>query len=124
MTEFYMDEDMNVVKAPATVEDLCAWANHYDLKYFDGLAAKAEPGMHFAITEDRGVTACFLPEKRTAYVRRAIIGSEKLCRIAVLHELVHIKLFVTTSDPDKNHGPTFKAEIKRLFESGAYENLL
>lgn len=124
MPEYHLDDDMNLVKAPATVQDLCAWANEYDLKYFDGLVAKQEPGIDIAIIDNTGGTACFMPENRTAYVEKAITGSEKFCRIVMLHELVHVKLFVTTGDPGEAHGPIFRAEIERLWDAGAYDNLL
>jgi hypothetical protein len=113
-----------MLNASVTVQDLCRWANEYDLKYFDGLVAKLEPGIDIAIVDDTGGTACFGLDNRTLYFEKAITGSEKFCRIAMLHELVHVKLFVTTGDPDENHGPTFKKEINRILGAGAYEDLL
>jgi hypothetical protein len=124
MTRFYMDDDMNIIKAPATKDDLCGWANEYDLAYFDGLMAKQEPGVDIAIVDDVGGTAGFGPENRILYFEKAIVGSEKFCRIAMLHELIHIKLFATTGDADENHGLAFKTERKRLWDAGAYEDLL
>lgn len=36
MTEYYLDDDWNLVTAPATAEDLSRWANAFQEKHFSG----------------------------------------------------------------------------------------
>ena len=42
----------------------------------------------------------------------------KYMKIVLLHECVHLKY------PRFTHGKKFKAEIKRLFDAGAFDSLL
>jgi hypothetical protein len=34
MTEYYLDEDWNLIQAPATNADVSGWANEYQQRYF------------------------------------------------------------------------------------------
>ena len=45
-------------------------------------------------------------------------GSPKLAHIIMLHEMIHARF------PKATHGRVFKAERQRLWELGAYEELL
>ena len=74
--------------------------------------------------DDAGGVACFDTESKTAYIEASTTRSEKFTRIALLHEMVHINLFVTTGNPDADHGTAFTMEIKRLMQTGAYDQLL
>jgi hypothetical protein len=45
-------------------------------------------------------------------------GTPKMAKIILLHEMIH------AHRPRANHGRVFQAEIRRLFEAGAYRRLL
>ena len=42
MSEYYLDEDWNMVKAPATMQDLAAWANFFQGDYFPDVEADVQ----------------------------------------------------------------------------------
>jgi len=121
MTEYSMDENGEIFKDPATSDDLSKWANEYHEKYFSGTP---EPTIKTAFTSEPGQAGCFIPAHGSVLIPQALAGFEKACRIVLLHEMVHIRLFLENGDADPEHGDRFKAEINRLFSSGAYGNLL
>jgi hypothetical protein len=45
-------------------------------------------------------------------------GSPRLVKIIMLHEMIHARY------PRLTHGKKFRAELKRLFDLGAYSKLL
>lgn len=45
-------------------------------------------------------------------------------KIAILHEMAHIRAKVITGNRRTHHGPLFQAEIDRLYRLGAYRKLL
>jgi hypothetical protein len=47
----------------------------------------------------------------------------KLCKILILHELIHHKLLISDGDADENEGERFQAEVERLQNEGAYARL-
>lgn len=57
-------------------------------------------------------------------ISRNVILDKKICRILILHELIHHALLETTGDPDANEGAPFQAEVERLWVLGAYKGLL
>jgi|SRR5271167_319909 len=120
MTEFFMDEDGNIPREAATTNDLVAWANDYDQKYFSG----SSPDITIAIDCRLGSAGCFMPDERKIYIPKGLTAFEKPCRIVLLHEMVHIKLGGENGDFDELHGQRFKSEIARLIQCGAYDNLL
>jgi hypothetical protein len=48
----------------------------------------------------------------------------KTCKILILHELIHHALRGRNGDPDAGEGEHFQDEVKRLWDKGAYRNLL
>jgi len=48
----------------------------------------------------------------------------KVCKIMILHELIHSKLFKVNGDADGQEGAAFEAEVDRLWEEGVYRKLL
>ncbi|HZD75650.1 MAG TPA: hypothetical protein VE218_01510 [Acidobacteriaceae bacterium] len=48
----------------------------------------------------------------------------KMRQVLILHELIHNALFHRFGDPDHEEGERFQAEVKRLWDAGAYKNLL
>jgi hypothetical protein len=121
MTEYFMDENGEIIKAPVTEGDLSKWANEYHKEYFgDG----PEPSITIGFASAPGHAGCFIPADGSVLIPQALSAFEKSCRIVLLHEMVHIRLRVENGDPDPGHGQRFKAEIDRLFRCGAYGNLL
>ena len=124
MPEFYLDEDWNLVKAPMTMEGLASWANFYQQKYFPGV----EPNVSVAINTNPKFegAACFDPSTMMIHIAERITPLEKMTRIALLHEMVHVKLYLEDGKhhAGEDHGERFKDEIKRLMDAGAYDGLL
>jgi predicted metal-dependent hydrolase len=120
MAEFYMNENGDIIKEKATVEDLKNWVKEYQRRYFGGTEAK----ISIAISSEAGEGGCFKPTQKLIIVPQALTAFEKPCRILLLHELVHLNLMNDNGDPEPDHGLRFKSEIERLIEQGAYNNLL
>jgi len=121
MTDYFMDEDRNLVREAATAQDLSNWANNYHKKYFAGWS---EPSIQIQITDEAGEMGCFVPALKVIRLPDALTTFQKSCRIVLLHELVHVELYTQCGDADSNHGERFKAQVKRLIGCGAYDNLL
>jgi hypothetical protein len=115
-----MDENGNIRRDSISVDELGAWANAYQKTYFPD----HDPECGILIVDNAGGPACFDHSTKTMYVERAATISEKLSRILLLHEMVHVNFIEDGQDPDENHGFRFQTEIKRLFAAGAYSNLL
>ena len=51
---------------------------------------------------------------------------ENTLKIALLHEMIHANMHSRgfDADPNHEHPPEFKAEVKRLMALGAYDDLL
>ena len=120
MTEFFMNENGDIIKEAATVEDLVNWAKEYQRKYF----GETEATISIAISSEPGERGCFKPTQKLIILPQPLTAFEKPCRILLLHEMVHVKLMNDNGDPDPDHGMRFKSEIKRLIKQGAYNNLL
>jgi len=119
-------ENDTLVQSPATVEDMCQWMSEYQEKYFEGrkitvvVATVTKRDLHgggcFGATMSDGGQITFSEE---------LLPFGKCLKIVLLHELIHANLHVTGKrDPDKDHGESFKAEVKRLMNEGAYDSLL
>jgi len=120
MVSFSMDANSNIRRDDISIQDFCIWANAYQNAYFPD----RNPDVHIEFVDDAGGPACFVRSPQTMYIERATTFSEKYSRIALLHEMVHINLIEDGGDPDEGHGARFQTEVKRLFEAGAYKNLL
>jgi hypothetical protein len=122
MTEYFLDDDWNLVKAPATNSDLATWANVFQQMYFPG----CEPNITITVNMNPkfGGAAAFDPTTMTIHVAERITPLENLAKICLLHEMIHVKLYAENRDADENHGRRFKAEIDRLTRAGAYDALL
>jgi hypothetical protein len=120
MTSYSADENLNLRLDPITAEELSVWANAYDRQYFGSLAPKIE----IEIVEDAGGPACFVPLLNRIRIEKATTISEKFTRIALLHEMIHVRLAAENGDPDEHHGIRFQKEIERLYQAGAYRKLL
>jgi len=121
--QFSMDEHGNIVKEPATDKDLAAWATALQAKYFPGFDA---PGMNIAIDVERHPRgpSVYFPEKNLIAISERITPFHELAKIALLHEMIHVKLYAENKDADEAHGERFQAEMQRLITAGAYNNLL
>jgi hypothetical protein len=47
--------------------------------------------------------------------------SGKFTLFALLHEMVHLKLY--SQGLDAGHGPRFNRELRRLYRAGAFDNI-
>jgi hypothetical protein len=115
-----MDANGNIRRDDPSIQDFCAWADAYQKAYFP----QHNPEIHIEVVDDAGGPACFVRSTKTIYIEKAATVSEKFSRIALLHEIIHINLIEDGGDPDEGHGVRFQAEVRRLFEAGAYKKLL
>jgi SprT-like family len=122
MAEYYLDEDWNLVKVPATANDLCQWATIFQQKYF----SDCNPNVTVAVNTNPKFmgAAAFDPTTMTIHISERVTPLESVAKVCLLHEMVHIKLFMENKDPDEKHARRFRAEIKRLMLAGAYDRLL
>lgn len=120
MAEYSMDEHENILKQPATVEDLAKWANEYQTRYFAGF----DPAITIRIVAGSAQGPCFMLALGLICVPESLTRFEKCCRIILLHEIIHINLHLQTGDADPEHGVRFEAEILRIFSQGGYRALL
>jgi hypothetical protein len=115
-----MDENGNMPRDPISVDELCKWAEAYQKAYFP----RHNPECKILIADDAGGPACFEHTTKIMYIETAATISEKLSRILLLQEMIHINFIEDRQDPDESHGVRFQAEVKRLFAAGAYSKLL
>jgi hypothetical protein len=66
----------------------------------------------------------YFPEKILIAISERITPFHELAKIALLHEVIHVKLYAENEDADEAHGKRFQAEMQRLIAAGAYNNLL
>jgi len=66
----------------------------------------------------------FEPAENRIYLIRSLLPFPKVCKIMILHELIHSKLFKVNGDADGQEGAAFEAEVDRLWEEGVYRKLL
>lgn len=119
-------EDGQLVKSPASIEDVCQWTGEYQQRYFGDrkITIIAE------VIDNRSLkaTACFsptLPDGGAITVSSELMKFGSALKISLLHELIHANLHAAGKhDPDNDHGELFRAEVKRLMSMGAYDPLL
>ncbi len=122
MMEYYIDDDGTMAREPITVEELCKRADHFTASYFPSVELDLKIALN---THSRFArAAAFDPTTMTIHISQHLARFHELAQIALLHEMVHVKLYSENNDPDAQHGQRFQAEIQRLKESGAYDRLL
>jgi hypothetical protein len=108
---------------PVTKRQMLLWVRSYEKSYFQNKRLVLGIEIKHKLPE----VAC-LGLFTFVEISDAILHSEKLVRILLLHEMVHSKLFLQSHERDEKqehgHGPRFRAEIKRLMSAGAYDKLL
>lgn len=67
-----------------------------------------------------------LPAAKKIWLAERVTEFENTLKIALLHEMIHANMHAHgfDADPNHEHPPEFKAEVKRLMALGAYEDLL
>lgn len=123
MVRYFADENMNLVPEPADENDLSAWGNAFQTRYFPGFDV---PGMKVCVNSspDFRVPAKYYPEVKQIEIAKAITPFHELAKIALLHEMVHVKLHLKHNGADWGHEAEFKEELRRLMREGAYDDLL
>jgi hypothetical protein len=124
MTEYFMDDDEELVNEPATDNDLAAWAVSFQRQHFGGPIPTIEVCFN-THPRFRGI-AQFDSETMTIHLSCKLKQFPELAQIALLHEMIHANLFTRSSPPDadRDHGQRFTNELKRLIRNSAYERLL
>jgi len=98
---------------------LKGWVKKYQQEHFPNLATSELQ----ILVPDRG-PACYLMDKHSILIHPAVAPFTKLCRILILHELIHADLYKATGDPDALEGEAFQAKKKELLEAGVFADLL
>jgi hypothetical protein len=96
------------------------WAKKYQAQYFS--TTLPAPSVEIG-APDKG-PACYLLSENVILIHPAVTPFIKLCKPLTLHELIHFNLFKKYGDPDEPEGQRFQAERQRLWEAGAYADLL
>jgi|GEM_PF-6528746 len=116
----FEDDEGALVKSAARIEDVCQWMSEYQEQYFED--RKITVVADLPQNKQLKATACFCPTPEGGSI---MVSSELLRFSNLLHELVHANLHISgKNDPNDDHGEPFKAEIKRLMNEGAYDQLL
>ena len=124
MVHYYADENLKLVREPVTQEDLCAWASDFHKRYFSGGPA---PDIKIALNTnlDFRWPGAFDPTDMTIHISERLAPFHELAKISLLHEMIHVKLYLENRDADIKHGARFRAEQRRLMEKErAYDELL
>jgi hypothetical protein len=124
MPQYVIDDKWNLIKGPMSVQEISVLANEYQSKYF----SSPEPSITIEVTsnpEFQGA-ACYEPSAKKIWLAERVTEFEKTLKIALLHEMIHANLHASgfIADHDHEHGPEFRAEVKRLMAAGAYDELL
>ena len=101
-----MDENGSIRRDPISVDELCKWAEAYQKEYF----LRHTPECEILIVDNAGGPACFDHTTKIMYIETAATISEKMSRILLLHEMIHINFIEDGQDPDEGHGFRFQAE--------------
>lgn len=89
-------------------------------KYFQDSA----PIESLSLSETLDGPSCYVPQANEIVPQSALSKYPKLCRILILHELIHSKLYRDNGNPDEAHGERFQAGARKLWDAGAYANVL
>ena len=100
--------------------DLMAIIHYCQETYFPD----ARPISSAEFTDDVDGPSRLLPQIDKIEVKRCLSPFPKLCRLLVLHELIHNKLFRKHGAQQEDTGEEFRAEVNRLWDVDAYVDLL
>jgi hypothetical protein len=100
--------------------DLMAIIQYCQETYFPD----ARPISSAEFIDDLDGPSRLLPQIDKVEVKRCLSPFQKLCRLLVLHELIHNKLFRMHGAPQEDTGEEFRAEVNRLWDVDAYVDLL
>ena len=114
----YFDDPMRSVHEENSAELLRFFLLLAQDKYFPSVPYVAD----IEIVDDLH-PACLTPSN-VIQLSRNVILSQKMCKVLILHELIHHALRAVTGDPDEAEGAVFQAQVDRLWNEGAYRGLL
>ena len=124
MTHYFIDDQWNLIKGPLSVDEISMLANEYQGKYFPG----QKPTVSIQVTNSPQFhgAGCYEPSAKKIWLAERVTEFENTLKIALLHEMIHANMHARgfDADPNHEHPPEFKAEVKRLMALGAYEDLL
>lgn len=96
---------------------LVRWYQKYNRLYFGGKLHAVS--IWYEVPSSGGFADCQLKEDGwQVRINPALAGWPQLAKLTLLHELVHIRLH-----PYKKHGKKFNAEMLRLAQCGALNDL-
>lgn len=114
-----LDESFESVVTESGQTVLTQRLRKYERLYF----ADTPPVAGLEIVDIPG-PACYRADHVVIQINPAIASFPKICGILILHELIHNKLLHLKNNPDIAEGDRFQAEVRRLWCTGAYANLL
>lgn len=118
MDGFYIDDPMEEVRCESSAEVLKHQMRIFEVRYFSGIPPVAD----LEVGDVEG-PAMLTPE-RIIRISPSAASWSKIRQVLVLHELIHHALWQRDGNPDEDEGARFQAEVERLWEAGAYKNLL
>jgi hypothetical protein len=112
------DDPFGSVLESSSESILGAYMKFAEEKYFKG----TPPVVDLEMID--GPDPAILSPERKIQISKNVIRATKMCKVLILHELIHHHLLQKDHDADKDEGPRFQAEVQRLWDAGAYKNLL
>ena len=112
------DDPFGAVLESTDEAKLKSYMRAAEQKYFKG----SPPAVDLEMID--GPDPAILSTRRTIQISRNVVRATKMCRVLILHELIHHYLLQKDGDADADEGPRFEAEVQRLWDAGAYKNLL
>jgi len=92
------------------------WRGTYNRLYFDSNLPDAI--VYWESVSSAYATHQVVEGQHVIRINPALAGWHSVARFALLHEQVHQRLY-----PDQRHGKRFNAEMLRLAEAGAFDEL-
>jgi hypothetical protein len=112
----FEDQDFVLEQQRATLE---SFLRHFENKYFQDV----EPITTVEVGDIDGPSK-YDPATNVISVHKAVAQFPKVCRVLLLHELIHNKLWKQRKEREDGHGELFQKEVKELLENSAYTGLL
>lgn len=115
------DENANAFQLETSELLVNTWLRKYEKEHFSDVRP---PVLRVHVRSvDKG-PACYLIQENVILIHPAVAPFLKVCRVLILHELIHSKLFKQNGDPDESEGERFQQERERLWDENAYKDLL
>jgi hypothetical protein len=115
------DEYANAFQLETSELLVNTWLRKYEREHFPDVRP---PVLRVDVRSvDKG-PACYLIHENVILIHPAVAPFLKVCRVLILHELIHRNLFKQFGDPDEWVSEIFQQQRERLWDENAYQGLL